>query len=583
MNDIKKTWKILNSLSNRNGHSSVIKSIMHNGVEIEDRKLICEKFGEYFSNVPHELNQNIPSCHYDPTSAVPTLNNIPFMLHDCNPAECALIIKNLKNSKQGINSIPVYLLKENHTILSEIFSNYINACLRAGYFPDRLKIARVIPILKKGDPKLICNYRPISLLNFLSKIYEKIIHARLSNYLADNHILSSHQFGFRKKLSTLDAIIHFTETIYEALNNRKSVVNIMIDYSKAFDTVNIPILLTKLFQYGIRGTAHMLISSYLSNRKQFVSIDGKSSRLFDINIGVPQGSVLGPLLFLLYVNEIPSISENFKPTLFADDCTLSFVGSNVQDLLEMCNHELQNFKLWSDSNRLTLNLSKTKCLFVSNINDFPPDSIILNDDVIEHIDYVKFLGLTIDDKMKFDCHIKNICSKISKSIGIMFSLKDIIPPRCLRIIYFSLIQSYIQYCLPIFGATFDTHIEPLRILQKRAIRIINNASYHAHTDPLFFKSNILKIDDLYLHSIACHAFKNQDLLNNYRRSHTYNTRFRNLLLPPMQRLRTTSQSVYFNITEIWDDIPLPIRQSDTYQSFKFAYKKHLLSQYEHSI
>ena len=184
--------------------------------------------------------------------------------------------------------------------------------------------------------------------------------------------------------------------------------------------------------------------------------------------------------------------------------------------------------------------------------------------------------------MKFNSHIENICSKISKTVGIMYYLKGMLPPKCLKLIYFSLIQSYIQYCLPIFGSTYDAHIEPLRILQKRAIRIINNASYYAHTEPLFFRSNILKIDDLYLHSIACYAFKNRDLLDNYRRTHSYNTRFRNLLLPPMERLRSSSQSVYFNVTELWDNIPLPIRQSNSYQSFKFAYKRHLLSQYEHS-
>ena len=132
---------------------------------------------------------------------------------------------------------------------------------------------------------------------------------------------------------------------------------------------------TKLYQYGIRGSFHKLLSSYLSNRKQFISIGDSSSSLIDINIGVPQGSVLGPLLFLIYVNEIPFLSCNYRPTLFADDCTLSFVGSNIEELINMCNRDLQTFKLWSDSNRLTINLAKTKCLFVSNIEYLPENSI----------------------------------------------------------------------------------------------------------------------------------------------------------------------------------------------------------------
>ena len=394
--------------------------------------------------------------------------------------------------------------------------------------------------------------------------------------------MSSNQFGFRKNLSALDAIIDFIESIYDALDNRKSVISVLIDYSKAFDTVNIPILLTKLFQYGIRGSSHRLLSSYLSNRKQFISIGNSSSELVNVTIGVPQGLVLRPLLFLIYVNEIPLLSENFHPTLFADDCTLSFIGSNIDELVNMCNRELVTFKHWSDSNRLTLNLSKTKCLFISNIGDLPENCILLNNDVIEQIDNVNFLGIIIDDKMKFDCHIKHISSKISKSIGIMYSIRDMVPSRCLKMIYFSLVQSYFQYCLPIFGAAYATHLETLKILQKRAIRIVNNASYDAHTEPLFSRSKILKTDDLYLHSVACFAYKNQNILDNYRRPHTHYTRHRHLLLPPLQRLRSSSQSVYFNMTELWDKIPLHIRQCNSYQSFKFSYKNYLLSLYNNS-
>ena len=172
--------------------------------------MICEKFSEYFSNIPLQLNQNIPSSSFNPLSAVPLCNHAPLVLDLCTPNECALIIKNLKNTKQGINSVPIEFLKNNSDTLSVIFSNCINLCMNEGFFPDILKIAKIIPILKKGDPRIMSNYRPISILNFFSKIFEKIIHARICNYLAEHNILSSKQFGFRKNLSTLDAIIDFT-------------------------------------------------------------------------------------------------------------------------------------------------------------------------------------------------------------------------------------------------------------------------------------------------------------------------------------------------------------------------------------
>ena len=378
----------------------------------------------------------------------------------------------------------------------------------------------------------------------------------------------------------MDAIIHFTEFLYSALNNKKTCLNILIDYSKAFDNVNHSILLKKLEKYGVRDTPLRFFANYLQNRIQTVNISNASSGPLITNISVPQGSILGPCLFLAYINEIPSISSKFYATMFADDCTLSFAGTDIVNMVSECNRELKLFKQWSDANRLTINVSKTNCLMVSNIfGQLSPGNLFIEDQEIDIVRCVKFLGVFIDNNLKYDEHIKFICDKMSKSIGVIFRIRRLVPKTLLRNIYFSIVQPYIIYCLPIFAATYHVHLEPLILLQKRAIRAINNAAFRAHTDPLFFNNKILKVPDLYKHSLGCYIFKNQHLIDLNSRSHDHFTRNRVSTLIPVARLRATEQSVIRNALLIWNEIPPDIRNCLTFSNFKFEFRKHLLDQY----
>ena len=400
------------------------------------------------------------------------------------------------------------------------------------------------------------------------------------NHFVINNIISPYQFGFQKKISTLDAIVHFTEFIYNVLNDKKSCINILVDYSRAFDTVNHQILLEKLEQYGIHGPCLSLIASYLQNRSQAVCINGKLSDYTVTNISVPQGSVLGPLLFLAYIAEIPLISNHFTTTMFADDCTLSIAGRELEELIHQCNTELSTFKSWSDANRLTININKTNCLFISNIyQNLPEASILIDDYALDVAQCVRFLGLYIDDKLKFDSHIRYICDKVSKSIGIIFRIRSLLPKTLLRNLYFSIIQPYFLYCLPAFASTYQTHMDPLIKLQKRAVRAISLAGYLDHTDPLFFQNKILKLNDQYKHSLACYLYCNQELLIEYSRPHNYSTRNREVPLAPFSRLRSTEQSIVRNALIVWDSVPPNIKTCLTIKRFKFQYKNHLLNQY----
>ena len=312
-----------------------------------------------YSTVPLDLDANVPHSHLDPVTFI--RNDITSLLTEfspCTATEVSSIMSDLKITKVGLNSAPNSLIVTNRDIFATTICDVINKSLLCGIFPDVLKRGQITPIHKKSCNKTPANYRPITISPFLGKVFEKIIYARMIEHINANDILSAHQFGFRKHMSTLDAIIHLTEFIYDALNGKKSSLNILIDYSRAFDTVNHEILLNKLKRYGVQGMALKLLTSYLRDRKQCVRVNNSCSNFITTNISVPQGSVMGPLLFLLYINDLPNLSPNFLPTMFADDCTMSFQSDNIFELINDCNNDLILFKSWSDANRLTINIDK---------------------------------------------------------------------------------------------------------------------------------------------------------------------------------------------------------------------------------
>ena len=373
-----------------------------------------------------------------------------------------------------------------------------------------------------------------------------------------------------------------TEFIYETLDERKSCLNVLIDYSRAFDTVNHRILLNKLDKYGVRGKALQLLASYLANRKQCVQINDTYSNFITTNMSIPQGSVLGPLMFLVFINCLPNISQKFLPTMFADDCTLSFRNTDINNLISDCNEDLTLFKLWSDANRLTINVEKTNCLFISNIFYPPHGSICIDNHELVFVNETKFLGIYLDDKVKYDKHISYICRKISVSNGIMHRIRSLVPISCLKSIYYSIIHQYILYCLPIFGVTYNCYLDQLFLAQKRAVRTISRAQYDAHTEPLFFANKILKVHDMYKHYVASYVYSNPNLINTHRIHHNYDTRNNDHLLAPRVRLRTREQSIVYNAVRIWNDVPDYIKTCPSIVSFKFNYKNYLLNQYNSS-
>ena len=286
-----------------------------------------------------------------------------------------------------------------------------------GVFQEQLKIACVLPLYKAEDPMYFNHYRPVSLLTILSKVFERLMYDRLFKFLDRLSILYKHQFGFRQNHSTHMALLSLTNRLTNAVEDGEYVIGIFLDFSKAFDTVDHHIVLEKLYHYGIRGCAHNWFTSYLSNRKQFVTYNGTQSEQQTIKCGVPQGSILGPLLFLVYINDLPHICHDTFPVQFADDTNLFISGKNINHLEQIINTELDNIILWLKANKLSLNIKKTQFVLFSGFKKTKP-SINLNieGESISETVKSKFLGVTIDNKLSWKDHIAYISGKLLEEL-----------------------------------------------------------------------------------------------------------------------------------------------------------------------
>ena len=328
------------------------------------------------------------------------------------------------NKSPGPSNIPIKLLKISAPIIVPHLVSIFNLSFKTGIFPDLMKLAKVVPIFKAGSKLLVTNYRPISLLSVFSKILEKIVHKQLYEFLQLNSVIYESQFGFQKNRSTLHSLIEIVENIRNCMDTSNYGCGIFIDLKKAFDTVNHEILINKLEHYGIRGTNLKWFSSYLNGRTQFTFCNNSSSEIKGITCGVPQGSVLGPLLFLLYINDLPNISKVLKFYLFADDTNIFYQSPNLDTLQKVLNKELRKLSLWLNANRLALNISKTNfVIFAAKNKPLKNVTLLLHNKAIEEKDHVKYLGILIDSQLTFKYHITAVAKKISRSTGLMYRIR----------------------------------------------------------------------------------------------------------------------------------------------------------------
>ena len=502
-NNMKQLWSGIKSVIDvkRSSNINVINKLKNsNGNITSDPVVIGKVFNKFFVNVSHDITKNIPRSNKSPVDSMGDRVGNSFFTAPSVPFEISDIISALKSGKSlGPNSIPMKILKCLSPLISSPLSQIINESFKSGIFPDKMKLAKVIPLFKKGCPLTASNYRPISLLSVFSKITEKVMYERLYKFLEKHEILYSLQFGFRASHSISHALVSLTEAIKSSLDNRKFGCGIFIDLQKAFDTVNHDILSMKLEHYGIRGTARDWFKSYLSDRKQYVSLNGSNSSYLNITCGVPQGSVLGPLLFLIYINDLPHASSKLAFYLFADDTNIYYEAESLAQLQSVVNRELKKVKMWLDVNKLSLNIDKTNFIIFKSPQHSSPEtvSIKFGNLPVKQTCYVKFLGVLLDENLSWKYHLTELSKKLARTCGMFFKVRHFLPINVLICLYNSLFSPFLQYGILVWGLTYETYINPVFLLQKRVVKAISFANFTSPSTPIFSDFKILKLYDLF--------------------------------------------------------------------------------------
>ena len=583
-NNTKKLWQAVNKLTKNSTIKVGKTTIVKDNRILSNPDLIANEFNQYFSSIATELEAKLPPSPTDPMSYLTENHVNPMQNPNVSLSNILHVLRSLKSKPCRTNDFSTIIIKENAHLIATPILHLFNQSINQGIFPNRLKIANVVPLYKKGDKSDMGNYRPIALLNIFSKIFEKAMKKYLVDFISENNILSKFQFGFQKGISTQCALTKFSEIIHNTIDSSHHALSIFIDFSKAFDTVPHNLLLMKLEHYGIRNNLLDWFTSYLTNRTQYTIFENNSSTSLENKLGVPQGSVLGPILFLLFINDLPNISHIIKTILFADDATLTVTGKDVSRLFEVANAELHKFQQWCLANRLTINVLKTMYMLFSKskINETRP--IVIKSgfsyEIIKRVNNTKFLGIYFDDKMTFKSHVIHLSQRLSRTAALLYQVKDLMPEFVLKKMYYAHVQSLLCYCNLIWCNTNKTDLNPIALLQKRIIRIITNSNILAHTQPLFQQSKILNIDNLRKLSLASYAYKNRDKFNNLIAQHNYQTRRRNQLRPIRHRTSQFEKSFVYQAPIIWNDLITnhqQIADSPSIKSFKASYKRYLLT------
>jgi len=582
----KNKWSILKQhIGQFKSTKNILEIKSSDGDLVTDPVCVASTFNSYFTSVGDQLASTIPSTNTSFTEFLTSPNPNSFYFHPTYATEIENIISSLRNTApQQHDKIPVRILKIIKKLISPHLSTLINESIQSGTVPRNLKVAKVIPLHKSGDQLMLSNYRPISLLPAMSKIFEKVIHSRISSFLEKYNRLHPSQFGFRSSRNTSSAIQVILHNIYHSMEKRLIAANVYLDFAKAFDTVPHDIILAKLRYHGIRGQTLNWFESYLSDRTQFVSLGEAQSSPDPVTRGVPQGSILGPLLFIIMINDLFG-SHNLNMVSYADDTTLITDASSTDELHSKIVTALQNVCRWTNANMLKLNISKTKYTIFTNkknINGLGPISV--DNQLVTPCQEYKILGLTLDASLSFKTHVGKVCRRLAFCTHILRKLGNGINRKVKRTIYCPYADPHIRYCLEYYGNTFKKYTKHVLKHQKTLFKMIaGGRSLASDGNSSFPEPYLLNYDSLLKYQISCLMFKlvkNQfelPLADTFTRvpDSPYQLRNSCTLALPQIRLEKSKQSLHWTGTKVWNSIPAQIKDMP-FSSFKKNLKSYLL-------
>ena len=577
--DSSKIWKAVNEASSRNVKSSSPTCIVADGVQITSPSSIATTMNIYFSSIGKFLAEKI-SSRVTVQSPSPVMTQSVFHLNEIDEETVLKLLLSLKTNKAiGLDNISARLLKCGAHEICPSVTKLLNLSIRSGKFPEIWKCSKVTALFKSGERTNATNYRPISILPTLSKILEKVVHWQFYQFLNSHNLLSNKQFGFRPKLSTTAALCSFADEVLLNMEQGNLCGAVFLDLTKAFDTVDHCILLSKLSAIGVSPSSLKWFESYLSHRKQRTCCGNDLSEALPVTIGVPQGSILGPLLFLVYINNLPDVIKNSQVTLYADDTVLYSFSKDPRLLEQKLNEDLLRVAHWLCENKLTLNLEKTKSMLIGSdrkLADISLFSLSIFDTDINTVSSFKYLGIMLSTHFKWANHIEYISSKINKNLGLLRRIKHLLPKQARLLFYNSLVLPIFDYADVVWGDKDNVVLmNELQVLQNKAAKIILDRPLHSSASDALSALKWLNLKQRRTYHRCIYIYKCINGLMDHsldivRRSeiHSYNIRNKDALNLPKVKRNWGKQRTNYQAIKDWNNLDSELRNARTLAVFK---------------
>lgn len=579
-NKSKTTWRLVKGV---NSDPKTRLEIVHDNRLITDQGELSNLFGNYFSTIVekklhlHFAGGLSQSCTVSGTGAQGSMFFTPV-----TPDEVRAVIRALPNGRSvGCDDIPAIFIKRCADVLAEVLAPVINASVCCGQFPDTLKTALVVPIPKKGNSHDIANYRPVALLSSVSKLIEKIIADRIYNFLEHHKLFNRSQHGFRRSHSTETATIELIQYVNDKLDKNKIVVSVFFDLSQAFDTLHSEFVLEKIARLGLRGHLNKWIGSYLKTRSFIVRVGQTWSDICSMKLGTPQGSVLGPLIFLLYVNDLPDHISEGRTFAFADDTTIVVSGVDSDEVCRRIATVVQEFKSWCDSNRLIINIQKT--VFMKFRAALHRNKFSLNIPGIQNglSDSVRFLGAVLDSELNWQQHIDALAKRLNSSYYAISSLKNKFSLHTLISIYYANFYSHLSYGIVVWG--LSPHAGRLFVLQKRVIRLMFSLAYRESCRDVFKRYGILTTPCIFLYKILVFIHLRKNNFYTHSDFHNYETRNRYNICLDSHVHSYYKKSPQYAGSWLYNLLPVGLKNTVQIHCFKRALRAFLSSNCFYSV